>query len=57
MHGGADLDFLITKAADGLDGELKGILHEIQHNRHEWWIPGKVRRDPPPRRTLPSPDP
>lgn len=36
------MDFLITKAADGLDGELKGILHEIQHNRHEWWIPGKV---------------
>eukprot|EP00286_Rhodomonas_abbreviata_P000694 CAMPEP_0181291048 /NCGR_PEP_ID=MMETSP1101-20121128/1749_1 /TAXON_ID=46948 /ORGANISM="Rhodomonas abbreviata, Strain Caron Lab Isolate" /LENGTH=1087 /DNA_ID=CAMNT_0023395393 /DNA_START=89 /DNA_END=3353 /DNA_ORIENTATION=+ len=42
VHGGADLDFMIHKAAPGLDGELNGILGEIQHNRHEWWIPGKI---------------
>eukprot|EP00287_Rhodomonas_sp_CCMP768_P016546 CAMPEP_0196758624 /NCGR_PEP_ID=MMETSP1091-20130531/104282_1 /TAXON_ID=302021 /ORGANISM="Rhodomonas sp., Strain CCMP768" /LENGTH=1086 /DNA_ID=CAMNT_0042107455 /DNA_START=30 /DNA_END=3290 /DNA_ORIENTATION=- len=42
VHGGADLDFMIHKAAPGLDGELNGILGEIQGNRHEWWIPGKI---------------
>lgn len=42
VHGGADLDFMIHKASGGLDGELNGILSEIQQNRHEWWVPGKI---------------
>ncbi|EKX34264.1 hypothetical protein GUITHDRAFT_166257 [Guillardia theta CCMP2712] len=42
VHGGADLDFMIHKASGGLDGELNGILREIQSNRHEWWVPGKI---------------
>eukprot|EP00961_Rhodomonas_salina_P274732 3711643-Rhodomonas_salina.1 len=32
VHGGADLDFMIHKASGGLDGELNGILSEIQQN-------------------------
>jgi len=42
VHGGADIDFMIFKAKDGLDGETNGLLHEIQSNRHEWWVPGKI---------------
>lgn len=42
VHGGADLDFMIFKAKDGLDGEVNGMLQEVQHNRHEWWVPGKI---------------
>lgn len=33
MHGGADLDFMIIKAKDGLDGETNGMLADIQANR------------------------
>jgi len=42
VHGGADLDFMIIKAKDGLDGETNGMLADIQANRHEWWVPGKI---------------
>jgi hypothetical protein len=33
VHGGADLDFMIHKAKDGLDGETAGMLADIQGNR------------------------
>jgi alpha-glucan,water dikinase len=42
LHGGQDFDFLLHKAKEGFDGELNGILSDIQGNRHEWWIPGKI---------------
>jgi alpha-glucan,water dikinase len=42
LHGGQDLDFLVMKAAGGLDGETNALLNEIKDNRHEWWINGKI---------------
>jgi len=47
VHGGADLDFMIFKAKDGLDADINTMLSEIQNNRNEWWVPAKcleVRR-------------
>jgi len=42
LHGGQDLDFLVMKAAGGLDGETNALLNEIKDNRHEWWINSKI---------------
>jgi hypothetical protein len=33
LHGGQDLDFLVMKAAGGLDGETNALLNEIKDNR------------------------
>ena len=38
VHGGADIDFMIYKAKDGLDGETVALLTDIQANRHEWYV-------------------
>jgi len=42
VHGGADIDFMIYKAKDGLSADIVGLLTEIQQNRHEWWVTSKI---------------
>ena len=38
VHGGADLDFMIFKAKDGLDADINTMLSEIQNNRSPLFV-------------------
>lgn len=42
VHAGADLGTMLTMCDGKLDNELKGILWDIQNNREEWWVGGRI---------------
>ena len=42
VHAGADLGTMLTMCDGKLDNEVKGILWDIQNNREEWWVGGRI---------------